>query len=43
MTSLRRAMVALGAVGLIAGAVPLAIAIVNQQGHQRTLIAICGR
>src|SRR5215218_8924072 len=35
-------MVALGAVGLIAGAVPLALAIVNQQGHQRTLIAICG-
>ena len=35
-------MVALGALGLIAGAVPLALAIVNQQGHQRTLIAICG-
>jgi signal transduction histidine kinase len=42
VTSLRRAMVALGAVGLIAGAVPLALAIANQEGHQRTLIAICG-
>jgi signal transduction histidine kinase len=35
-------MVALGVLGVIAGAVPLALAIVNQQGHQRTLIAICG-
>jgi signal transduction histidine kinase len=35
-------MVALGALGLIAGAVPLALAVVNEGGHQRTLIAICG-
>jgi signal transduction histidine kinase len=42
MTSLRRAMIALGVLGLIAGAVPLALAIVNEAGHQRTLIAICG-
>src|SRR3954471_3016322 len=42
MTSLRRAMFALGAIGFIAGAVPLALALVNHEGHQRTLIAICG-
>jgi signal transduction histidine kinase len=42
VTSLRRAMLALGALGVLAGGVALGLAIVNPQGHQRTLIAICG-
>src|ERR687896_2318222 len=40
--SLRRALIVLGAVGVVAGAVPLALALANEGGHQRTLIAICG-
>ncbi len=35
-------MIALGALGLIAGGLALALAVVNEEGHQRTLIAICG-
>jgi signal transduction histidine kinase len=42
MTSLRRALLALGAVGVVAGAVPLALALANEEGHQRELIAVCG-
>ena len=42
MRSLRRALYALGAVGFVAGAVPLALALANEGGHQRELIAICG-
>src|SRR5919204_4757235 len=42
MTSLRRALLALGAVGFVAGAVPLALALANEGGHQRELIAITG-
>lgn len=42
MRSLRRALLALGAVGFVAGAVPLALALANEGGHQRTLIAITG-
>jgi signal transduction histidine kinase len=42
MRSLRRALVALGAVGFVAGAVPLALALANEGGHQRTLIAVTG-
>jgi signal transduction histidine kinase len=42
MTSLRRALFALGAVGFVAGAVPLALALANEGGHQRELIAVTG-
>ena len=42
MRSLRRALVLVGIVGLVAGAVPLALALANQGGHQRELIAITG-
>jgi glucose-6-phosphate-specific signal transduction histidine kinase len=35
MRSLRRALVLLGAVGLVAGAVPLALALAQDDGHQR--------
>jgi signal transduction histidine kinase len=42
MRSLRRALLALGAVGFAAGAVPLALALANEGGHQRTLIAVTG-
>jgi signal transduction histidine kinase len=42
MRSLRRALLALGAVGFVAGAVPLALALANEGGHQRELIAVTG-
>jgi signal transduction histidine kinase len=42
MRSLRWALIGLGIVGLVAGAVPLALALASEGGHQRTLIAICG-
>jgi signal transduction histidine kinase len=42
MGSLRRALIALGAVGFVAGAVPLALALSNEGGHQRELIAVFG-
>jgi signal transduction histidine kinase len=42
MTGLRRALVGLGIVGFVAGAVPLALALANEGGHQRELIAITG-
>jgi signal transduction histidine kinase len=42
VTSLRRALLVLGAVGFIAGAVPLALALATEGGHQRELIAITG-
>jgi signal transduction histidine kinase len=40
--SLRWALFALGALGLVAGAIPLALAIEYEGGHQRELIAVCG-
>ena len=39
---LRTALIGLGAVGFVAGAVPLALALANESGHQRELIAIFG-
>src|ERR671919_2485106 len=42
MRSLRRALLALGAVGFVAGAVPLALALASEEGHQRELIAVFG-
>ena len=42
MRSLRRALLGLGALGLVSGAVPLALALENEGGHQRELIAITG-
>jgi signal transduction histidine kinase len=42
VTSLRRALLGLGAVGFVSGAVPLALALENEGGHQRELIAITG-
>jgi signal transduction histidine kinase len=42
VSSLSRALVALGAVGFVAGAVPLALALSNEGGHQRELIAVTG-
>jgi signal transduction histidine kinase len=42
MRSLRRALFALGAIGFAAGAVPLALALVEESGHQRELIAVTG-
>ena len=42
MRSLRRALLALGAVGFAAGAVPLALAVASEGGHQRELVAITG-
>src|SRR5918999_2610190 len=40
--SLRRALIVLGAVGVVAGAIPLALALGDEGGHQRELIAITG-
>jgi signal transduction histidine kinase len=42
MRSLRRALIALGALGFLAGAVPLAAALATEAGHQRELIAVTG-
>jgi signal transduction histidine kinase len=42
MTSLRRALIALGVTGFVAGAVPLALAIGTEGGHQRDLITVFG-
>jgi signal transduction histidine kinase len=42
MRSLRRALLALGAIGFVAGAVPLVLALASEGGHQRTLIAVTG-
>jgi signal transduction histidine kinase len=42
MRSLRRALLALGIVGFVAGAVPLALALASEGGHQRELIAVFG-
>jgi signal transduction histidine kinase len=42
MTSLRRALLVLGSVGFVAGAVPLALALADEGGHQRELIAVTG-
>jgi signal transduction histidine kinase len=42
MRSLTRALIALGAVGFVAGAVPLALALATESGHQRELIAVFG-
>src|ERR687894_1338368 len=42
MPGLRRALFALGAVGFVAGALPLVLALVGEGGHQRELIAITG-
>ncbi|MGH2980708.1 MAG: histidine kinase [Solirubrobacterales bacterium] len=42
MKSLRRALIALGVIGFAAGAVPLALALLGDDGHQRVLIAVCG-
>ena len=39
---MRRALIALGVIGLVAGGVPLALALATPEGHQRTLIAIAG-
>jgi signal transduction histidine kinase len=39
---LRRALVGLAAVGLVAGLVPLVLALATEEGHQRELIAITG-
>jgi signal transduction histidine kinase len=40
--ALRRALLALGVVGFVAGAVPLALALGTEEGHQRELIAVFG-
>jgi signal transduction histidine kinase len=42
MDSLKRALWGLAILGLVAGAVPLALALVSEHGHQRQLIAIVG-
>jgi signal transduction histidine kinase len=42
LKGLRRALLALGAVGFFAGAVPLVLAVANEGGHQRVLIAVTG-
>jgi signal transduction histidine kinase len=42
MTGLRRALIALAAAGVVAGAVPLALALATEGGHQRELIAVTG-
>ena len=42
MRGLRGALLALGVVGFAAGAVPLALALANEGGHQRELIAVFG-
>jgi signal transduction histidine kinase len=42
MSGLRRALLALGVIGLVAGAVPLALALASEGGHQRELIAVTG-
>jgi signal transduction histidine kinase len=40
MKSLRRALMLLGGLGVLAGAVPLALALASEGGHQRELIAV---
>lgn len=42
MGSLKWALITLAAVGLVAGAVPLGLALLGEGGHQRELIAIIG-
>jgi len=42
MTPFKRALLALALLGFVAGAVPLAIALANEGGHQRVLIAVFG-
>jgi signal transduction histidine kinase len=42
MSGLRRALLLLGGLGVVAGAVPLALALASEGGHQRELIAITG-
>ena len=42
MRSLRRALAIVAAVGLVAGAVPLALALESEGGHQRELIVVFG-
>jgi signal transduction histidine kinase len=42
MIGLRRALLALGILGCVAGAVPLALALAEEGGHQRVLIAVTG-
>jgi signal transduction histidine kinase len=42
MTSLRRALLLLGILGFVAGGVPLALALGEEGGHQRELIAVFG-
>jgi signal transduction histidine kinase len=42
MSGLGRALLALGAIGFVAGALPLALAIAEPEGHQRLLIAVFG-
>jgi hypothetical protein len=42
MDSLKRALWGLAILGLVAGAVPVALALVSEHGHQRQLIAIVG-
>jgi signal transduction histidine kinase len=42
MRGLKRALLALGVAGFIAGAVPLVLALVGEGGHQRVLIAVTG-
>src|ERR687893_2584403 len=42
MPGLRRALFALGAVGFAAGALPLELALADEGGHQRVLIAVTG-
>ncbi len=42
MSSLQRALLALGVVGFVAGALPLALALGMPEGHQRLLLAIFG-
>jgi signal transduction histidine kinase len=42
MSGLRRALVVLGVLGFLGGALPLTLALANEGGHQRELIAITG-
>lgn len=42
MRGLRRALLALAAIGFVAGAVPLVLALTDEGGHQRGLIAVTG-
>jgi signal transduction histidine kinase len=41
MKSFDRALLALGAAGFVAGAIPLVLALAGDDGHQRELIAVC--